>query len=198
MRWLIVASLVVVGEVSGHCIPTEVAKCYVDGVGGHRVLSKYIELGSPSTMMSRDYCAQICFQHKLTIAGVEDGHQCMCDTEIWPGSPLAPIGECSTPCSGNLSESCGGNYRMNVFTFSCSGNPDPIPPPPPPPPPSPLPPPSNRNLCPDYSREYCKPSVPLEDRIKMVRLQSPQNRCYSRSDSPVLDGFHTGDGLHDD
>lgn len=97
---------------------------------------------------------------------MEIGYQCLCDTHIRAGAQVAKASECDTPCTANVSETCGGYNRATVFSFTCSGPPDPTPKPLPPPPP---PPPSDRNLCPDYSREYCKPSIPLEDRIQMVR-----------------------------
>jgi hypothetical protein len=123
--------------------------------------------------------AQICEDHKFSLAGVEYGHQCMCGNAAASNAKEAPAADCGMACSANATQKCGGSNRMDVYSFQCAGPPDPTPTPPPPPPPKP---PTDQNLCPDFSREYCSPSVPLEERIGMVS----DSECDGSMPCPVF------------
>ena len=115
-------------------------------------------LGVPVTPQPRaltlEYCAQLCHDRKLPLAGVE-GVGCICGAKVDArAKPITGAKACATPCSGNATEHCGGNYQLAVFSFSCSGAPvpppRPAPKPPPPPRPPPGPPPGPPPPC-----EYC-------------------------------------------
>ena len=128
-----------------------------------RLLNGYASLGGPGRPLTFDLCAQQCSDHKFAVAGVEDGHQCFCAAAL-PKSAKHSTG-CSTPCTANRTEMCGGYGKVSVYEFACHGKPPPVPPPPPLPPPSK---PNSPNLCPDFSRDYCKAGVPVEQRIEML------------------------------
>ena len=107
-------------------------------------------LGPPVTpkpqALTLQYCAQLCHDRALPLAGVEES-DCICGTKVDARAKnITGAKACATPCSGNATEHCGGNYQLAVFSFSCSGSPVPPPrpvprPPPPPPRPPPGPPP---------------------------------------------------------
>jgi beta-glucosidase-like glycosyl hydrolase len=84
--------------------------------------------------MTAEVCASMCAARGLPFCGVELGVQCFAGKAVNSGSHPKPMADCSTPCSGNRSASCGGSWRMLVFEYSghCQ-----LPPPPPPPPPQP-------------------------------------------------------------
>ena len=95
-------------------------KCYVD-------TDKRI-LGGPTYegMLTQEYCAQVCSDAKMPLAGVENGEQCMCGKAV-DGAAPAKDSDCGTKCSGNNKEACGGEWRIGVFDVSCSGDPVPQP-----------------------------------------------------------------------
>ena len=114
--------------------------CFVDADTA-RVLPNGMK--APTAPASLETCASLVAakvgvpRMSSTLLGVEAGKQC------WWGannslktSTARPASECGTPCSGNSSETCGGEWRVAVFTATCSAW---TPPPPPPPPPPPLP-----------------------------------------------------------
>jgi WSC domain len=88
--------------------------CYIDGANG-RILNHQ----QPDNQnLTPENCVALCAANQYTIAGVEYGVQCFCDTAIYNGGTLDPNqGDCTTPCSGNANEMCGGpNGRMNLYS----------------------------------------------------------------------------------
>lgn len=138
------------------CHVTEELGCLVDNT---RLLNGYANLGTDGSPMDHDICAQMCLDHKMAVAGVEAGHQCFCGSALPAGAKKST--GCTAKCSSNSTESCGGNYALWAYKFACSGKPTPLPP-------APGHIPGSPNLCPDFSRDYCQPGVPLEERIGMV------------------------------
>jgi hypothetical protein len=68
---------------------------------------------------SNEWCAQLCFNHNTTLAGVEDGIECRCGNAISPGDWERPMGECNMTCpSGPANETCGAGWRIQIFTFT--------------------------------------------------------------------------------
>jgi hypothetical protein len=59
---------------------------------------------------------------------VEYGDQCFCGEKAPPSSLKVADSQCGMTCAGKGSEKCGGDYTMQVYTFSCSGTPEPLPP----------------------------------------------------------------------
>ena len=62
----------------------------------------------------------------FTLAGVETGNQCFCDSEKNPAYPLGtkrePETDCNTPCAGKPSEMCGGGSRVEILRINCGSN----------------------------------------------------------------------------
>lgn len=116
--------------------------CFVDAEKA-RVLPNGMK--APASPASLETCASLVAARVgtarmgSTLLGVEAGKQC------WWGavknnrlntSVPRPVSECGTPCSGNSTETCGGEWRLAVYSATCAAW---TPPPPPPPPPPPLP-----------------------------------------------------------
>lgn len=183
------------------CLVTVKAKCTVDKeIGcyednqGFRVLSAFAQLGEGGTQMDHDVCAQLCLERKYSLAGVEDGHQCFCGNAITKGAKLKP--GCDTPCTMNSKqEKCGGDSRVEVYSFKCSGPVTPIPKPTPAPP-TPSPPPPPQTLCPDFSRDYCKPGLPLDQRIeKFMKYMTSEDKMHTLSEQSITGKFTDGTNL---
>ena len=84
----------------------------------------------PCPMLTLESCQESCRQGGYALAGVEAGHECVCDNVLATPSPRATLSDCDSPCTGNASQQCGAPWRL--FVYNATG---PLPPPPPPPPP---------------------------------------------------------------
>jgi len=109
--------------------------CFSDGNGPGQGDGKPralpVKLWSNVMTNSPEACMTACFNAGYLYAGTEVGHECYCGDAIrsnggaenrrlvvLPSSLLAsPYDSCSTPCSGNPVESCGGSWRMSVYTL---------------------------------------------------------------------------------
>jgi hypothetical protein len=94
--------------------------------------------------MTRELCMSFCFGLALPLAGVEGkkGNQCYCG-EIIEYPEEKATGSCNIPCAANKKETCGGDWAVTIFNYTCAVAPTPPPTLPPPPPPTPpTPPPS--------------------------------------------------------
>lgn len=149
------------------------SKCYKDSVA-KRVLGNPVK----DSGMTMEYCAQLCSDKNLPLAGVEFSTQCMCGKALAAGA--VPATSCGMPCS-DPKEKCGGNDAIAVFSFKCSGAPVPAPKPPPPPPPCCTDEPCNNppgsscpselyNPCivpssPQSKMPFCNASLPIDVRL---------------------------------
>lgn len=101
--------------------------------------------------MTPEVCAALCAARGLPFCGVEVGVQCFGGKAITnpAGARSRPASDCQTPCSGNRSETCGGDFLIKVFRYSgrCVG-------PTAPPTPPPLP--------------WQNHSLPFEERLDML------------------------------
>nr|XP_054772054.1 uncharacterized protein LOC129280020 [Lytechinus pictus] len=95
--------------------------CFVD-VPGNRVLSGNMNM---SQSMSISYCIQFC-QESTTAnyiyAGVEGGYECYCGeaSDNYTRHGVGVDSNCSFPCHGDPTESCGGSGYIAVFTTPLS------------------------------------------------------------------------------
>jgi hypothetical protein len=88
--------------------------CWVDGLNG-RILQNQL---ADSTANSVQVCVNQCASSGFTIAGVEYGVQCFCGNAIYYGGvPAATQSDCSTPCPGNATETCGAGNRINLYSL---------------------------------------------------------------------------------
>ena len=99
--------------------------CYVDNVSG-RILSYQFPDNKALTV---ENCISSCSGKGYTVAGMEYGVQCFCDSAIINGGkPAASPTECNVACGGNSAEQCGGGSRMNIYstgTLTTRGPPGP-------------------------------------------------------------------------
>ncbi|CZR63536.1 uncharacterized protein PAC_13433 [Phialocephala subalpina] len=86
--------------------------CYTDNVGARALTN---QLNIPSLTVEK--CISGCTNAGWTIAGVEYGDECYCDTGIENNQGQAFDGSagCDMSCSGNTGETCGGPNRLNVY-----------------------------------------------------------------------------------
>lgn len=162
--------------VEGGCKVDKVT-CYVDDP--KRILDGTDENHGGSGL-SQEYCAQLCSNKGKPFAGVEYGKQCYCGKAVRADAKTAPDGQCNMACPDSLhkGEKCGGNYRMGIFKYSCSGTPEPTPKPPPSPP-------RLVNPCLDTSgthakQPWCDASLPIEKRVEdMISRMSVEEKIGS-------------------
>ena len=121
--------LTVIATVYAGCTVKSPA-CYVDVPS--RILDP-VDQAPVGFGLTLEYCAQICHDKGYTsgLAGVECGNECYCGSKIASGATPTDMSNCSWGCSANISEQCGGIWRINVFAVDCAGEPVPSPPQPP-------------------------------------------------------------------
>ena len=61
------------------------------------------------------YCAEL--QDNIRYAGLEAGHECWCGAEDTQYNQYGErdVSECSSPCSGNVNQTCGTDFRIAVY-----------------------------------------------------------------------------------
>ena len=84
--------------------------CFVSNVNGVRALTESL-LGDDA--MTVDICAQHCSSYSFF--GLEYGRECWCSSQDL--SPRGvPDADCSFPCAGDPTKTCGGSNRIEVYT----------------------------------------------------------------------------------
>ena len=82
------------------------------------------KVGTSSTM-SVNSCISLCCKAGYvggSIAGVENGNTCYCDNSFGPYT-IPTSTQCTTPCSGNQNEMCGGRNALNAYSITqCPGS----------------------------------------------------------------------------
>ncbi|EJT99498.1 WSC-domain-containing protein, partial [Dacryopinax primogenitus] len=91
---------------------------------GCRVDSRARALTGPSQDVSTnsvENCEQFCGSRGYVYAGVEYGSQCFCGNALSNGlGGTTSASECNVACSGNSAETCGGSYRLNLYSMVSS------------------------------------------------------------------------------
>ncbi|KAI8616934.1 aspartic peptidase domain-containing protein [Chytriomyces sp. MP71] len=75
-----------------------------------RVLTRLMNRGSTTP----SFCFNSCSASGFYYAGVENGNECWCGNSL-PVATL-PSSTCSTPCSGDTGQTCGGPWALNIFS----------------------------------------------------------------------------------
>lgn len=89
-------------------VPVTHLGCYVDNSQGSRELNS---ASTTSPSMTAQVCAAFCSRYQFF--GIEYGQECYCgDTNA---APAAPSADCSFPCPGDASETCGAGNRLDVY-----------------------------------------------------------------------------------
>jgi hypothetical protein len=109
------------------CLPTLHHGCFNDS--WTRTFPYMVSNGGPGdpfgSNATQETCAYLCAMNSpsWTVAAIENGAQCFCSDAagVARAAPLSrPPDECSAPCRGNPLVSCGGQWRLSAFDFSCA------------------------------------------------------------------------------
>jgi hypothetical protein len=84
--------------------------CYAEGTGT-RALS---DNSFSHSNMTAEMCMNGCSEMGFSYAGVEYSTQCYCGNAFNGGQRL-PVSQCSMPCGGNTTETCGSSNILELF-----------------------------------------------------------------------------------
>ncbi|KAK3392754.1 WSC domain-containing protein [Podospora didyma] len=109
--------------------------CYAEPAGSRALPGKF--LGSNDMTVAK--CGTFCASSGYTFFGLEYYTECYCGYAVASNALPAPEADCKFPCAGNHDDTCGGDWRLNVYEFgaaspsstssSASTAPTPTPPP---------------------------------------------------------------------
>jgi hypothetical protein len=90
--------------------------CTIDGPA--RALTGYnVDLGTSGATIPA--CIKVCADKGYSYSAMQYGSQCYCDSDLRNGlGTVVSDDQCSSPCKGDQSTSCGGSYRSNLFKSS--------------------------------------------------------------------------------
>lgn len=83
--------------------------CYQDNTGAG--LTGYSWVNNAMTV---DQCNYGCAELGYSLSGLIFGNRCRCGN-TWTGGQIYPDSNCNSPCTGNSSETCGGNYKTEMY-----------------------------------------------------------------------------------
>jgi len=106
------ANIVSVSYKTTHCVEKGNSTCYVDSTKD-RIMGKPV---LQSQDMTREQCMELCYNRQKTLAGVENGAQCMCGDSLKASKPST---SCTKKCGGNNMELCGGYDAIDIMHFTC-------------------------------------------------------------------------------
>ncbi|PVF98141.1 WSC-domain-containing protein [Serendipita vermifera] len=86
-------------------------RCWADNVEGVRAL---VHNAGNANDMTPGKCQSICEAAGFFLAGVEYGRECYCGNTIMGKNNIKPQ-ICTTPCSGDSSQKCGGPDAINIY-----------------------------------------------------------------------------------
>ncbi|EXJ86553.1 hypothetical protein A1O3_03506 [Capronia epimyces CBS 606.96] len=87
--------------------------CFMEGVGARALTGTSY---SNSNNMSLETCAAFCQQGNYALFGTEYSQECYCSNTI--STTQVGQGNCSSFCSGDNTEFCGGGSRLSVWSLS--------------------------------------------------------------------------------
>ena len=100
------------------------AQCYVDAksriLGDPNPDMKIIWDRSIAGVMTPKYCAQLCEDEGMPLAGVENGGECFCGEAVASGAVTVATTQCNTPCSGR-DQSYGWDKLSPHRVIKCGG-----------------------------------------------------------------------------
>lgn len=92
--------------------------CYADNTdSASRILRGPTILESSS--MTPSICADYCFHEGYPYAGVEYGQECYCGATLFT-DPASTADGCTQPCSGDNSQACGAQLRIEIYSLADS------------------------------------------------------------------------------
>ncbi|KAI0597188.1 hypothetical protein F4775DRAFT_261189 [Biscogniauxia sp. FL1348] len=60
---------------------------------------------------------------RYAFAGLRNGSECICGTQLSPDASAVPADSCRVPCAGDATLSCGGSSAIAVYSLASSGGP---------------------------------------------------------------------------
>ncbi|KAJ7769311.1 WSC domain-containing protein [Mycena metata] len=93
--------------------PWTLEGCYPDTIKD-RVLCN--DSYTDTKAMTLEACTWFCSSRQYPYAGLEYSQECYCGDALYAthGGP-ANASECGSACTGNSTEACGGNFRMQIY-----------------------------------------------------------------------------------
>ncbi|KDR82087.1 hypothetical protein GALMADRAFT_60064 [Galerina marginata CBS 339.88] len=92
--------------------------CFTDSVAA-RTLNTGVNIPLGTTPES---CTAACqAAGPFTFAGVENGHECWCDTTVHAPTQRVGDADCRMLCAATHAEYCGNSNRLAIYQFSASG-----------------------------------------------------------------------------
>ncbi|POS81485.1 copper radical oxidase, partial [Diaporthe helianthi] len=79
------------------------------------------------TNMTALNCINFCSSRRFQYAGTEYSQECYCGSQLAPAAANATESDCSSPCTGNANEPCGGANRLTLYHSSQPVGPQPNP-----------------------------------------------------------------------
>lgn len=108
------------------CFSNTVLGCYEDYVPNRTFpIAMTIEPTDPYGInQTIETCAYLCYRAGFPLAGVEVGNQCFCADQVANVTQYQrDINEClgstASPCVGNVFETCGNSFRVQVYNYTC-------------------------------------------------------------------------------
>lgn len=90
--------------------------CYIDSVTA-RMLRNYTVSPGAAQALNVGICTTACYDLAFPYAGLEFAQECFCDT-LMQTIVKAPEAECNMTCSGDTGEICGGDLRINIYSYN--------------------------------------------------------------------------------
>jgi hypothetical protein len=94
--------------------------CYEDSKSS-RILGKYIVPSGTAQDMTVEICVTACYDSGLPYAGLEYGQECFCDTSM-QNQVTTYDTDCNMVCPGDSGETCGGDLRINIYSYNVAGS----------------------------------------------------------------------------
>ncbi|KAF7509242.1 hypothetical protein GJ744_008302 [Endocarpon pusillum] len=107
--------------------------CYTDNGSRSRAIS-YRQDQLDFNTLTTGACLDACGKQNYPFAGTEFGGECYCGYQLLDGSAPTSSAECSTSCTGDATQTCGGPGRLSVYEAKILESTQPCGSAPPPPP----------------------------------------------------------------
>ncbi|KAL3836103.1 hypothetical protein ACJMK2_021556 [Sinanodonta woodiana] len=89
--------------------------CFEERNINDRFLAKQIQLSDiDAAKMTPTFCQSLCRKRGFMFSGTQYARECFCDNHL-DMSRKRPDSECSTPCSGDPHQTCGGSNRIQIL-----------------------------------------------------------------------------------
>ncbi|KAL1857628.1 hypothetical protein Daus18300_010268 [Diaporthe australafricana] len=93
------------------------AGCYAEPADGSRALGQARTAADDMTPAS---CFNICGTSGWVYAGLEYGQECWCGSHLSKAATKVDPGQCNLNCSGDATQTCGGDHLLNLYNGTYS------------------------------------------------------------------------------